>query len=185
MEKSEGVPWVIRSSEILIDRPHLRLRADTVEIPGGHVIQDYFVRESRGFSLIFALTEDDRVIFVRQYKHGIGRTVLELPAGAIDAGEDARSCASRELLEETGYACPAGLEHIRTFITDPTNSNSRAHLFFGRGAKHIAEQNLEITEQIRVELIPRSELRELVRDGTIDVAIHAASIYLILDSLTD
>jgi 8-oxo-dGTP pyrophosphatase MutT (NUDIX family) len=180
-ESSDGT-WVIRSTEIILDRPHLRLRADTIELPGGRIVPEYFVRETRGFSLVFALTADERVILVRQYKHGIGHVVLELPAGAIDEGENAKACAERELLEETGYACPGGLEPVCDFITDPTGSNGRAQFFFGRDAHRVAEQNLEATEQISVELVTLGELRDLVRRGEINVAIHVAAIYTLLDA---
>ena len=79
-----------------------------MELPSGVVVEDYFVRESRGFCVVFALTPDENVLLVRQYKHGVGEIVTDLPAGVIDAGETPETCAVRELAEETGFTGSAG-----------------------------------------------------------------------------
>lgn len=170
-------------SELLIDTPYLRLRRDRVETPRGDVVDDYHVRETRGFVVIFALTPAGEVVLVRQYKHGIGEIVTELPAGAIDPGEEAAAAAAREFTEETGYELPGGLELVRTFIIDPTNSDGRFALFFGRGAVPTGKQDFDATEDIVVELVPLDRLLDLVRDGTIDVNSHVAAIYTVLDRL--
>jgi 8-oxo-dGTP pyrophosphatase MutT (NUDIX family) len=176
--------WRVLKSDYVIETPYLRLRRDRIELPSGQTIEDYFVRESRGFSVVFALTPDEHVVLVRQYKHGIGTGVLELPAGAIDEGESAAACARRELAEETGYVGdPPEPEHVRTFFTDPTNSDSRLHLFLIRRARPLLEQRLDVTEDIAVELAPLDDLRAVVRDGTIEVSAHVACIYLMLERL--
>ncbi len=176
--------WRISRSDIIIDTPHLRLRRDAIELPDGSSVEDYYVRESRGFSVVMAVTPDERAVLVRQYKHGIGETVLELPAGAIDPGESPLDCARRELAEETGYVGdPPDPQHLGTFINDPTSSNSRFHLFLVRGARPTVAQRLDRTEQIEVQLATFEELRRFVRDGTIAVGSQVASVYYGLDRL--
>jgi ADP-ribose pyrophosphatase len=176
--------WKVLRSDYVVETPYLRLRRDHIELPSGQQIEDYFVRESRGFAVIFALTPDERVVLVRQYKHGIGGGVLELPAGAIDDGETPTACAQRELAEETGFVGdPPEPEHVRSFVTDPTNSDSRLHLFFARGARKLVEQDLDATEDIAVEFATLDELRGYVRDGAIEVSSHVACIYVTLDWL--
>ena len=179
---SELRPWRIISSEYRIETPFLRLRADRVELPNGHVVEDYYVRESHGFSVIFALTDDARVVLVRQYKHGAAEIVLELPAGAIDPGEDAEACARRELAEETGYDAPA-FAHVRSFLADPTNSDSRAHLFIARGAVRSGEPDPDFTEEIEVVLVPLAELRAMALDGRIAAASQVAAVLVALEAL--
>jgi len=181
-ERRNAAGWRIVESEIVIETPHLRLRRDDIVLPDGSRIDNYYVRESRGFSVIFALTPEQRVVLVRQYKHGIGRALLELPAGAIDPGETPEACATRELAEETGYTGSAP-ELLATFVTDPTNSDARFHLFLVREARPTHEQQLDVTEDIAVRLASLEEMRRYARDGTIEVSSHVASIYFVLDGL--
>ena len=72
---------------------------------------------------------------------------------------------------------------MRTFITDPTNSDGRFHLYLVRGAVPSGAQHLDPTEQIDVELATFEELRRYLHDGTINVNSHVAAIYTILDRL--
>jgi 8-oxo-dGTP pyrophosphatase MutT (NUDIX family) len=174
--------WRVTASSYVIDTHFLRLRKDTIELPDGSIVNDYYVRESRGFAIVCAITENGDVVLVRQYKHGIGQELLELPAGAIDPGEQPAACAMRELEEETGYTAPS-MDLVRTFIVDPTNSNTVAHLFLARNASRTSEQKLDVTERIDVELVPVDRLRELVQNATIDSVVHVASIYVVLDLL--
>lgn len=183
MELGRGMgnpQWRIVDSSYVVDTHFLRLRKDTIELPDGTVIPDYYVRDSRGYIIVFAITEDGRVPLVRQYKHGIGRELLELPAGAIDPGEEPLQTAARELAEETGYSAES-IELLRSFVTEPTNSNSIAHLFLARGARQSGEQHLDPTENITVEVATFDDLRRFVRDGTIDSMPHVAAIYYVLD----
>ena len=176
--------WTILHSEIVIETPYLRLRRDRIRLPSGAEIDDYFVREARGFSVIFALTGDGRVVLVRQYKHGVATSVLELPAGALEPGETPAACALRELAEETGFvADPDDLELVRTFMTDPTNSDGRFHLFIARNARLEREPAPDPTEQIAVEFASLDQLRDFVAHGTIEVGHHVAAIYTVLEHL--
>jgi 8-oxo-dGTP pyrophosphatase MutT (NUDIX family) len=172
----------VRSSTYRVDEPFLRVRSDTVELPDGTVIEGYFVRESRGFAIVGALTPDRRIVLVRQYKHGIGQIVLELPAGMIDAGESPDVCAVRELAEETGYAGdPPRL--LRSLFADPTSSNASFHVFLIENAVPKFAQSLDTTENIVVETAALDELRAAVRDGRIASGSQVAAAYIVLDQL--
>ncbi|MDE2571169.1 MAG: NUDIX hydrolase [bacterium] len=174
--------WRITESELVINTPWLRLRRDRVDLPSGRTIEEYYVRESRGFAVVFALTPDGEVPLVRQYKHGVGAIVLELPAGMIDPGETPLAAAERELLEETGYQA-AAMEHVATFLTDPTHSDSRMFLFFARDARLTAMQALDPTEDIDVETVPVDGLEALIERGEISVSHHVAAIYTVLHAM--
>jgi 8-oxo-dGTP pyrophosphatase MutT (NUDIX family) len=174
--------WRILSSAYPIVTRFLRLRADRVELPSGAIVEDYFVRESHGFSVVLALTPDEHVILVRQYKHGIGEVVTELPAGGIDPGETPAECAMRELREETGYTGAAPI-HVRSFITDPTNSNSRYHLFIVADAVPAHEPAPDVTEEIDVVLVSLDELRAMALDGRIAAGTQVAAALVGLAAL--
>jgi 8-oxo-dGTP pyrophosphatase MutT (NUDIX family) len=182
MNDQQRPAWRILSSSYPIATPFLRLRSDIVELPNGSVIEEYYVRETRGFAVIFALTPEDDVILVRQYKHGAQRSVLELPAGSIDPGETAAACAVRELAEETGYLGDPP-ELVGTYLADPTNSDGSFHLFLIRNAVQSLAQSLDVTEDIAVERAALSGLRSLVRGGDIVTGSHVASVYATLEHL--
>jgi 8-oxo-dGTP pyrophosphatase MutT (NUDIX family) len=179
---SDDPRWRVVSSSYPIRTPYLRLRSDTIELPNGSILENYYVRESHGFAIIFALTPAADVVLVRQYKHGIGQVVLELPAGAIDEGEDPAACAVRELREETGYAGRPP-ELVASYIADPTNSNGRFFIFLIRNAEPTHAPAPEPTEIITVETVPLAEIRSLIGPHGIEVGSQVAAIYTTLDRL--
>jgi len=176
--------WKTLASRYIVQSPYLRLRSDSIELPGGYRIEEYYVRESRGFAIIFALTPEENVVLVRQYRHGIGQTMLELPAGMIEPDEEPAVCAARELAEETGYVGEAPEpQHAATFVSDATGSTSRFHLYLVRDARPLLAQRLDAAEDISVELATLPELRRFVQDGTIDAGYSVAAVYFMLDRL--
>jgi ADP-ribose pyrophosphatase len=175
-------PWRILDSDYRIRTKFLRLRADRVELPNGEIVEDYFVRESRGFCVVFALTPEMNVLLVRQYKHGIGEVVTELPAGMIDEDETPEQCAVRELAEETGYT-GAAPRHVRTFLSDPTNATARFHLFVVRDAVRTREPAFDLTEEIEVELATVAEVRAMALDGRIAAGSQVAAVLVALAHL--
>jgi ADP-ribose pyrophosphatase len=172
-------PWRILSSEYRIDTRFLKLRADRVELPSGDVVEEYFIRESHGFCIVFALTPDENVLLVRQYKHGASEIVVELPSGMIDEGETPEHCAVRELAEETGFTgTPPQL--VRTFLADPTSADTRFHLFVVRDARRTCEPCLDVTEEIHVDVASLDEVRAMALDGRIAGGSHVAAVLVAL-----
>ncbi len=175
-------PWRIVSSEYRIDTKFLRLRVDRIELPSGVVVDEYFVRESRGFCVVFALTTDGDVLLVRQYKHGVAQIVTELPAGMIDADETPAVCAARELAEETGYT-GSPPEFVRTFHADPTNATAYFHLFIVRDAVMTCTPQFDVTEDIEVRLASIDEVRAMALDGRIAGASQVAAVLVSLNAI--
>jgi 8-oxo-dGTP pyrophosphatase MutT (NUDIX family) len=176
------LPWTIRGSTYRIDEPFLRLRSDRVELPDGTIIDGYFVRETRGFAIVAAITPERRIVLVRQYKHGIGRVTLELPAGTLDPGETPLACAVRELAEETGYAGdPPRL--LRSLYADPTSSDGSFHVYLIENATPQFEQDLDPTESIVIETATLPEFSALVRGGEIASGSQVAACYIVMEAL--
>lgn len=174
--------WRRLASERVVDTSHFRLRKDRIELPDGRVIDDYFVRESGGFAMIFALTPDRRVVLVRQYRYANDSFALELPAGAREADESFLACAQREFLEETGFEAQAWRE-IARFSAEPVRATSWCAVFLAENAAKIREPYLDLGEELCVELATLDEFREMLRDGHIESGSCIAAGYLALDTL--
>ncbi len=174
-------PWRLRASEPALDHRWFRVRRDTVELPGGRILDDYYVAVRKDFALVSAVTDDDELLLVRQWKQGIGAVTLELPGGVVD-GETPAEAAARELLEETGHAC-ADLRPLGGGPLDPSKETCRVFLFLGIGAKRVAPQALDETEEIDVVLVAVELLRERIAAGEVDAPTSVAGIYLALEAL--
>lgn len=174
--------WRRRSSTYIIESTHMRIRSDEVELPSGVVIPHYYVRESLGFVMIFALTPAREVVLVRQYRYGIDQVILELPAGSIDRGEDPLACARRELIEETGYTAQRW-EQLSVVPAEPVRSNSYVHAYLAFDAVQTQPQQLDPTEAIEPFTASLDELRELLRTDAIGATSCVAVAYTALDRL--
>jgi ADP-ribose pyrophosphatase len=174
--------WRLRASSYVVDSPHMRLRVDEVELPDGTLIPNYYVRESPGFVIVFALTPQREVVLVRQYRYGADAIHLELPAGTIDEGEDPRDCALRELAEETGYEA-AEIEFVGKYRAEPARSAAFAHMYLATGARQTVEPRFDPTEVIEVELASVDSFRAMLRDGSIDNGASISTGYRALDRL--
>jgi ADP-ribose pyrophosphatase len=174
--------WRRRSSTYLIESDHLRIRTDEIELPNGVVLPNYYVRESLGFVMIFALTPAREVVLVRQYRYGIDEVIVELPAGSIDRDEDPLLCAQRELSEETGYTA-ARWEALAVVPAEPVRSNSYLHAFLAFDVTPTHAQKLDVTEVIEPFTVPLDAIRPMLRKDEFGAAACVAVAYRALDAL--
>ena len=174
--------WRLRNSHYLVDSPYMRLRVDDVELPNGTIVPNYYVRESRGYVVVAALTGAGEILLVRQYRYGSDDIHLELPAGMLQDDEDPLECARRELAEETGYGVDR-CEPIAEFYAEPVRSTARAYVYLAHGARRLHEPQPDPTEHIEVELASLSEFRAMLRDGRINAGGSVAAGYLALERL--
>jgi 8-oxo-dGTP pyrophosphatase MutT (NUDIX family) len=139
----------VLESSIVFSNRWLRVRKDICRTNRGN-IADYYVVERFDYVLIVALTPESEVLIVRQYKHGAGRVMRELPAGYIEHGEDPLECAWRELREETGYEADS-MECMAVLMASPSAAENRAHLYLATGLRRVGEQHPDANESIIVE----------------------------------
>lgn len=116
-------------------------------------------------SAVVAQLPDSRIVMVRQYRYALGFETLEIPAGKVDPGEDAETCARRELLEETGFEADT-IQPIYIYTPAIGYSNERIHIFMAPDAKHRSDKTDE-REISSVEIIPLDVIQEMIREGSI------------------
>lgn len=175
--------WTVLKSEHVIRDRWLTVRADTCQLPSGRTIAPYYVLEYPTWVNVVALTKDHDVVLVRQYRHGIRQTVLELPSGTVEPTDlSPRAAAERELLEETGYGSPNVVETGRL---SPNSANHRnlTHCFLARDVARIAEPVVDDTERLETVLMPLSDVVGLARSGGLLQALHVGSLFLTLGAL--
>lgn len=146
-----GEPPKIRilSSRSIYRGRVVRLDVDRIVEPSGMEVEREIVRHP-GAAVLLAVTRDERVLLVRQFRYAAGEILLEVPAGTIDPGETPEETAARELVEETGYH-PGRLEKLAEFFPSPGILAERMHLFLAtelekRQASPDPDESLELVE---------------------------------------
>lgn len=175
--------WKIVKSEMVLNHRWCQVRQDAIELPNGKIIDDFFVVVRPDIALIVPVTNHQEIVFVRQYRHGVGEILLELPAGSFDADQEkAETAAIRELREETGYLAQK-VTKLATQYDNPVKDTNKIHLFLAENVTKIGEQKLDITENIEVVLIPVESVMDKIIKGEISVTGSVAALFLGLNLL--
>ena len=140
------------------------LRLDTVQLPNGHQTDLEVIRHP-GAAAVVPIDAEGNVVLVRQYRHATGGTILEVPAGKLDPGEDPADCARRETAEEVGLQV-GELVPMGFIWTTPGFTDERIWLFVARDLQPTA-QALEPDEVLQVERMPLADALQLAANGGI------------------
>lgn len=169
-------PWTTLGSTVLIEDRWIRLRADRIRTAEGTEIAPWYVLDYADWACVVALTADDQLVLVRQWRQGAQAWCLELPGGVIDPGEtDPIAAARRELLEETGYAAPDWRMLYAAFPNPSTHSN-RLHVVLATGAAPAAPVAHEPGEAITIETLPVADVLAGLGQGMIGQSMHVGAI---------
>lgn len=142
----------------------LKLRVDSVKLTNG-VRSTREIVEHPGAVTIIALTEDNKLVLVRQFRTAAGEVLLELPAGVPFKGEKGEETARRELEEETGYRAKS-IKKVYEGFSSPGYSNEVIQFFLAKGLT-LRQQKTEEDELIEVDLVDLGLCLDLVRTGKI------------------
>ncbi len=175
--------WKVVSTRLVLDqKPWIKIWDDHVLLPNGVEIEHYIRTETRSYSMCFAITRDGMVPVVKQYKHGVGECIYELPAGYLEPGEDPLACARRELLEETGLG-GGEWEHLASLVINSNRGDAKAHLFLARDVVPKAIPHPDDTEVLEVEFFTPEELVKMVWSGDIESLPSSANVILAAERL--
>lgn len=173
---SEKGKWKVLKSEYLFRRPWLTVRRDCVELPDGRQNPEFYVLEYPDWVNVIAITEDGKFVMERQYRHGLGKTCFEIPAGVIEEGEDPLDAAKRELMEETGYG-EGKWRKIMTVSGNSSTTDNLSHCYVAEGVRKISGQHLDSTEDLEIVLLDTAQVKGLMVNDQIKQALMAAPLW--------
>ncbi len=154
----------------------LRLEVDRVELPTGAESLREVVRH-RGAAVVLPLLDDGRVVMVRQYRYPVGESILELPAGTLEPGEDPVDCAARELAEETGFKA-GSVSVLGGFYAAPGYTDERLTAVLATGLQPVTGVAPDPDEIIEIEILDRTEVLRRIEAGEIRDSKSLATILL-------
>lgn len=173
----KDLSWQTLSSEYLYRYDWFTARKDRCMTKEGKIIDPYFVLEYPDWVNAMALTEDNKVIIVRQYRHAYGETILEIPGGVLDSTDDSPEIGMRrELLEETGYSF-SNVEYLGKISPNPSTNTNITHMFLATGGVKTSEQQLDHNEEIEVYLYSIDELKQMLKENQIMQSLHATCLF--------
>jgi ADP-ribose pyrophosphatase len=161
------------SSKPIYEGKVISLQVDTVRLPNGETSTREIVRHP-GAVCVLALL-DDKMLVVEQYRKALGRSLVEIPAGKLEPGEDPLEAAKRELEEETGYRCDS-LRLVSSFYTSPGFADELLHLYV---AENLVKGTVKLDEDefLECEAISLDQAKAYMADRRIGDAKTMTAVY--------
>jgi len=170
-------PWAKLSSTIHSDHRIFKVRHDRVVNPRTKAEHEMVILENPDWVNIIALTPDDELVMVEQYRQGSEAVELEIPGGIVDNGASPLESGLRELREETGYEGD-NARIIGSLFANPAIMNNQVHTILLDNCKKKHTLELDEGEDIFTQLVPVSDIAGLIRAGTIRHSIIVAALQL-------
>jgi ADP-ribose pyrophosphatase len=169
--------WTIQSEKELFRKRIFAIKNMVCYHPDKDVTHQFFTLTSPDWINIVAVTDDGKIIMVRQHRLGTDEITLETPGGLVEGNESPEETAQRELREETGYV--AGEMHLLKKLTNnPAIFNNYIYFYYAANCKKIHEQDLDAAEDIEVVTFSRDEIMDMISHGSINHTIIVSALYL-------
>ncbi len=152
------------------------IRKDRSRSPNSGREHDFDVLESCDWINIIALTEQDDLVLIRQYRHGTEEITTEIPGGMVEPGEEPLAAAKRELAEETGYQAD-DWQQLGLVEPNPAFQNNTTYTFLARNACQTSLAQPDENEEIEVVIRPLSEIWSLIDQGIVKHALVLCAFF--------
>jgi 8-oxo-dGTP pyrophosphatase MutT (NUDIX family) len=162
--------------QTLVENWLLRFRRERFRSRATGRTHDFYVIHLPDSVHVIAVTPENELVMVRQFRAGLGRDSLETPGGLFELGEDPGTAGARELLEETGYAGDAPTL-LGTISPSPGLLAQRVATIVIQNARRVAEPARDQTEEMTIELIPVSMIYSLIEQGAIEHGVCIAGLF--------
>lgn len=177
--------WKTLSSKYIFNDQWFKVRKEVCETPEGKIVDPYYVYDFPTWVGALPVTEDGKIIMIRQYRHALGEICIEVPGGCVDdTDKDLQAAIAREILEETGYAF-SSYDYLGKISPNPSTNSNLLHMFLAKGGKKVAEQKLDGNEEIEVLQLSIEELKQLLKENKILQAMHVSCIFYALQKMDE
>ena len=192
----DALKWEEIRTEHIVKDKWIDFRRSAYRFPDGTEFEPFYSYSRRDYVVIVPITEDGKLVCVRQFRHGIKEVTTEFPAGGLErsngvdyrtaqsdpAGEDALEAAKRELLEETGYSSDKWT-FLLSIPSNATIADNTAYIYLAEGCQKIAGQELDSTEFLTVAAFTPDELEKLIQTGNFQQAMHVLGWLMVKEKL--
>lgn len=171
--------WHQTEDKKLCETPIFSLNKTTVVPPGQTYSYPFYIINAPEWVNVIALTSQNEIVLVEQYRAGTDEPTLEIPGGMVDKNEMPPVAAKRELLEETGFRSH-NWSSLGKVSSNPAIMSNYTHVFLARDCIKTNPQQTDLTEDIAIHTLPVTEFLNLVRNGTVHHALVVAAVAKLL-----